>query len=148
MCNFYVPLDSLAYNRMTYENCRQHKNEEVDEYYIRFLDAVSNMDIKPLLTLQVSEFVFDLQGGYKKILAQYKDRSTFQGVIVEMVFERIDRGQRMGHDFGESANSSNSQRNAKYGKSLEHRISNNSKTNFKSRSQHKRSNSESKPLTE
>ena len=93
MRSFYIPLDSLVANRMTYENCKQRENEGVDGYYTRFLDAISRLDDKPKLSFQVSKFVFGLQMRYQKILSQYTDMSTFKNVTMEMVFERINRGQ-------------------------------------------------------
>ena len=146
MRTFYIPLDSLAINRMTYENCKQRDNEGVDGYYLRFLDAVSRLDVKPELTLQVSKFVCGLHRGYQTMLAQYPDMSTFKNVTMEMVFERINRGQRMGHDLvGDLA--SNSQQ-ANNGKSLEHHISNNSKPKFKGQSKREQFKSESKSFIE
>ena len=146
MRTFYVPLDSLAANRMTYENCKQRENEGVDEYYMRFLDAVSRLDVKPLLTLQISKFIFGLQKGYQKILSQYPDMSTYKNVTMEMIFERINRGRRMGHDpVGKSTSNSQQTNN---GKSLERRISNNSKPKFKDQPKHDHFKSESKSLTE
>lgn len=143
---FYIPLDSLAANRMTYENCKQRDNERVDDYYTRFLDAVARMDETPKVSLQVSKFVFGLHEGYQRMLSQYPDMSTFKNVTMEMVFERINRGRRMGHDsVGKPASNSQQTNN---GKSPERRISNNSKPKFKDQSKRGRFKSESKSLTE
>ena len=138
---------------MAYEECRQYKNERVDEYYTRFMEIVSKLDVKPLPTHQVSKFVFGLQNGYKKILSQYADMSTFQNVTMEMVFERINRGVRMGHDpLSEAANTSGGQHrnHSNSGKSSEHRVSNDSKSRFKSkpRGDHSKPELSTKPLTE
>jgi len=146
MRSFYIPLDSLAANRMTYENCKQRENEGVDEYYMRFIDAVSRLDDKPKLSFQVSKFVFGLHKGYQTMLSQYPNMSTFKNVTMEMVFERINRGRRMGHDpVGKPVSNSQQTNNDK---SLERRISNNSKPKFKGQSKRAHFKSESKPLTE
>lgn len=99
MRTFYAPLDIRARNCMKYEECRQLENKRIDNYYTRFHNLVSQLDVKSLSTHQVSKFVLGLQKGYKKILPQYPDMSTFKNVI--------NRGIRMGQDpFSGSANSS------------------------------------------
>ena len=108
---FYIPLDSLTANRMTYKNRKQRENERVDDYYTRFLDAVSRMEEMPKVNLQISKFVFDLQEGYQKMFSRYPDMSTFKNVAMEMIFEHINRGQRTGHDSVDKSTSNSQQTN-------------------------------------
>jgi len=93
--------------------------------------------------------VFGLQPGYKRILAQYPDMSTFQDVTMEVIFERINRGIRMGQDpFSGSASGAGQRTSKSAEKSAEHRVSNNSKPDFKKQSKRERFKAKAKPLTE
>ena len=47
------------------------------------------MDVAPPDSLQVSDFVGALQPEYAELLLQYSDMSTFEGVTLETVLERI-----------------------------------------------------------
>ena len=47
MMDFYVPPDVILVHGDTYKSMEQCEGESVDQYYLRFSEAVSNLDDPP-----------------------------------------------------------------------------------------------------
>jgi aspartyl protease/zinc knuckle protein len=143
MLDFYAPPDVILAHRDMYNSMKQHQEESVDQYYLRFSEAVSNLDDPPKETWQVSDFIRGLQPSSAKQLASFVDLVDFKNVTVEQVNERLTRAIRLGAGCGNRGGGSdgNSSRGRSGGTSgheselPEHRVSKKLKQKFKHPSQ-------------
>jgi len=89
MTDFYAPPDVILAHHDTYNSMKQSEDKSVDEYYLRFSEAVSNLDDPPKETWQVSDFIRGLQRDSAKYLASFVDLVDFKNITVEQVNERL-----------------------------------------------------------
>ena len=89
MLNFYAPPDAILAHRDTYNSMKQRQEESVDQYYLRFSEAVANLDDAPTETWQVSDFIRGLQTNSAKYLASFVALVDFKNITVEQVNERL-----------------------------------------------------------
>src|SRR6266496_6392175 len=134
----YVPEDILAKYRDEYREIRQRDGESVERYQLRFTELVNKLD-KPIdESFQVSDFVHGLRLTYKERLDRYDDISTYDdGITIEGIVKRINRSVRLSADTSYKGKASekkhgNSNNNNGGNKPVEHRVTSNSKTQFKS----------------
>jgi len=143
MLDFYAPPDVILAHRDTYNSMKQRQDESVDQYYLRFSEAVSNLDDPPTETWQVSDFIRGLQTHSAKYLASFVDLVDFKNITVEQVNERLTRAIRLGTGRGNGSggsdgNSSGGRSGGTSGRESEfpeQRVSKNSKQKFKRQSQ-------------
>jgi len=107
MTDFYAPPDVILAHHDTYNSMKQSEDKSVDEYYLRFSEAVSNLDDPPKETWQVSDFIRGLQRDSAKYLASFVDLVDFKNITVEQVNERLTRAIRLGPGNGGGGSDSN-----------------------------------------